>query len=254
MLTSIGTRNMLYVSKSYLPAVAYVAVCCGVFFGRDSLAAVVASFFIVAGLVVIIPGFQHGTSFDRCFRGGLLAGCAVLFYAPAALMVIALAIILAIFLRSWREQIVALVGFLLPTAASAYIFWGMGHNGSYVFERLATALTAPTAAATNYTAPAFIAAAALTVLVLMLAIGAYAATSNKMRSRPYLIVLAFVVLLVTLGAGFAFPARPLSLVNMLAVPLAIVTPLYFARYSGVVPLMIYLVWILSVVAMNLGWF
>jgi len=252
LLTHIGTRNMLYLPKSYMPAVAYVAVACGVFFSRDSLVAVVASFFIVAGLSVIIPGFRHEVSFDRCFRGAALVGCSVLFYAPAALMVVALPLMLAIFLRSGREQIVALAGFLLPTAAGAYIFWGMGRNGGYLFERLAAILFTP-AAATGHPGMAFIAAASLTVLVLFLSVGTYIASAGTMRTRPYRIVLAFLVLLVVLAAGFAFPGRSASLVNVLAAPMAIIVPFYFARYIGATPLVIYLAWIFSVIGMNLAW-
>jgi len=254
MLTRISTHNMLYITKSYIPAVVYVAVCCGVFFNQESLAAVVASFFIVTGLGVIIPGFHHGASFDRCFRGAVLVGCAVLFYAPAALMVVALPLILAIFLRSGRELIVALVGFLLPTAASAYIFWGMGHSGGYLFESLVDAMVAPPATATRYTDPAFLTTASLTVLVLFLSIGTYVASVNKMRTRPYRIVMTFLILFVVLAAGLAFPARSVSVVNMLAVPMAIILPLYFARYTGIAPLVIYLTWIFSVIALNLNGF
>ena len=255
ILTWIGVRNMLYTTSPFLTAVTYLTVCSTFFFGQGSLLPIVSSFFIVLGLMVIIPGFRRGTSFNRCFLGAAFMGCSALFYAPATVMVVGLPLIMAVILRSWREQVVAMTGLLLPFAVGTYIYWGMGVPAGYLAEKFAAALWQPAVWTTyDFTDPFFITAALLTVLVLLLSLVTFVAVAENMRTRPFRIAVLFIALLAVLAGGFLLPCRSPAMMQLLAVPMGVVAPFYFARRTGILPLTIYIAWIASVVAMNLsGW-
>ncbi|GHU99211.1 hypothetical protein FACS1894159_02880 [Bacteroidia bacterium] len=250
-LTYIGTYNMLYGAKSYLPAVCYAATCCGVFFSGDSLMPVVASFFVVMGLNAMIPGLRHGTSFDRCFRGAFVMGCSMLFYAPAAMLAVVLPIMLPIWFRSAREVITALIGLALPLAGGSYVGLLMGLPGDFMIKGLIEGLMTPSGVQTAvFTNPLLIVSASVMVLTLFLSLGSFLASTVSMRTRPYRIVMSMTVMLAAIPLMLLFPGRAPELVNMLAVPVSVIAPFLFNRYTGVMPLIIYLLWIVSAVAVN----
>ena len=251
MLTRIGVRHMLYRSKSFLPAAIYATMACSFYFSGNSLGIYLASALLVTGSDILASGLSRYSDFDRCFRGSLVIGCSLLLYAPMAVIVVAMPFMLAAISRSLREHIVAIVGFVLPTAICSYVYWAIGYDFLYIGEQLAAGLTMPSTIPPGFFDFLRIIFTSLSVLLLFMSVGTYAAMSNTMRTRPYRVSMQFVIMLIVLTGGLALPHRSLEMVLVLAAPYSIMAPFYFTRYQGRISAGIYILILLSSVGLGL---
>jgi hypothetical protein len=243
ILTRIAVRNMLYGARSYLPATIYAVAVCA--FVRWDAALCLASTLIVAGLDTLIAGMGRAEGFDRCFRGSLAVGLAVTLYAPAALMIAALPVVLSALSRSGREVVVSLVGALLPLAALSYIYMWAGFDFLYYPRALADALLAPSA---TTTAIATIALAGLLSLLSLLSLATLFFTGRTMRRRAWRITLLFGLTLPILWAGALLPCRGTDMAALTAIPTALIAPIFFARNPGWLSTVIYIMVLVAALA------
>ena len=72
MITRIVTRNMIYTDKAFMPAILYIIVSCGSYFGTQNIVGIVTSWLIIYSSEMMINSFrrqkQYGNTFTASIR------------------------------------------------------------------------------------------------------------------------------------------------------------------------------------------
>lgn len=254
IITRIGTKNILYTAKTFIPFIFYTILSCGIYISSDSFNLLLGSLFLLMGLEVFISGFHRQRNVDSCFTGGLLFGIAGLVYTPLFILLPAVPIILLLFFRDGREQTSGVIGALIPLLAISYIEWGAG--GDFLAtptETLRYFITIPEAPLRFNSlnlSTGFI--FAIVIFLITLSIGALGSSRRHIRTRPMRISIAAIVMIVCFTTLLFLPCSSAAIVQMMAIPIAIIAPHFFVRYSGRAALILYTLLIISVVMLNIA--
>lgn len=116
----------LYFVRTTVTIPFYGFVACGIFVAHDSLTAALASMLLVVSMRCFYSAFRDGYGFSPLFFASFCLGAIPLLYAPALPLAALMPLAVLLFKRSSREALVAVVGLLLPAAATCYIAWGAG--------------------------------------------------------------------------------------------------------------------------------
>jgi len=252
-ITRIVTRHSVLTERTYLPALFYVVASCGFYHPAAALSAALASFLLIAGVEQMAEGFQRRPTYGHFFKASLMLGVAPMLYAPAAIGFPALLAGFIFFRRGCRETVIGLAGYLFPLAAASYIDWILGAP----FERLFWAIAEPLRTETGFSLlenrDIFrLSVSGLLAALTILSPVIFIIYAKQSRARARRIFYYFTFLLpVTLGLFFLPSCTPADFM-LLAVPLSVMIPNCFVRYSGVVPALVYLLALLGAVWINLA--
>lgn len=238
----IAIRYNLYTVSSCLPIPLYVIIACGILIGGNYLAGFAASMLLALAIKNYCRSFCNGYGFDTIFRASLYLGLLPLVYAPATPLVLILPLAILLFERTFRELVVALTGVLLPILTACYISWGTG--GQFQAPILALAKTVvsgtPLWIFTGIPLPSLvmlcgIAALALTAFFFFLS-DIYAA-----GTKPRFILIFNIGILTMVLALLCSPSVTPEIFALLAVPSALLFPVFFVRIHRRIALPIYLI-------------
>lgn len=254
-IAQIVTRNMVLVVRTYLPALFFVVVGCGIYLPDKSLSAILAAFLMIRASGHMIAGFQRKPTYDRFFRAGITLGFIPLLYAPAIIALPMLIGGLAFFRRGWRETLIAIVAFALPTALYSYLAWMSGLPADLPFWQVAGAIANPSGFCLWTDAdPLRLILIGLIAVLTILSVANFARFAKHSRTRARRVFSYFIwVLLLCAGCFFLPCASPADWI-VIAVPMAVVTPYYFVRHAGIVAAAIYLLLLAGVTALNIAAF
>ena len=252
-LTRIVTRNMILGQRTYLPALIYLIVACGLYLALDHLSIGVASYLLIRGCESLIASFKRQESCGKLFSGAFMIGLTPLLYAPAVVYALLVPIATRIFRRNGRETIAALAGLLLPFLLCSYIVWAIGDPIHAVAHQLYDDLIL----SQNY--PSFntqtdiprLIFLAIIILTTSLSLGNFCITRSSMRTRPQRAYQLFIwMLLCALGSIF-IPGQSVLMLNLLAIPLGVIMPTFLVQRNGLSPELLFIALTLSTLIINL---
>ena len=255
LLIRIVSRNMILADRSYLPIIFYVTIGAGCILGYNSLPVFVLSFLMIGSYGLMLSSFRRVVRYGDLFNSTLLAGIALLVWSHAAVYLLLLPISLVIFKKDGRGWIVALTGYVLPLAICSYVYWGMGYPISYAVDRLLNGIVgmfdAEEFVPAGWLHPALLLFWGISLAVCVLSVISSIKRASSMRTRTYKAFVYFLWILVCSLLPFCLPGRSLSDCIFVAVPMAILIPLYFIRNQTFVAQIIYLLLLGSIVVYNL---
>lgn len=247
----IATRNMVFVTRTFQPIIFFVMVSCAVYMPYADPGAMLCAWLFIVGSQFLIESFRHKYGFESLLKGGIAIGIMPLLWPPAMVMWSAVPVALALFRRTWREGIVAFAGLLLPVAVYCYAEWFGGGEFTGFFVRAFEYISA----AAEYSPLAMdigrMVLVCLIVLVVFLSVGAYLGIAHSMRTRPARIIIYFICMAVAGLSLFLLPCRSVAAYPVVAVSLALISPVFFVQRRGLVPALIYILLIVCASVMNL---
>lgn len=248
-LGRMTVRRNLYGVGSCIAMPLFGMVLCLLPAGGESLAAYVAALLSALSIRYCGRAYRNGYAFDSIFRAAFCLG-AVPLLVPAALpLYLLLPFAALLFRRTVREMLVASFGLLLPVAVFVYVDWGAG-------EEFATALLRPGVAFLAGVPLDFVCGlppAALCVLGALaglscLAVGLFLTHLYAVGTKARFILLYTLGVLVLTAALLCGPAASPALFPLLAVPVAVLLPLFFVRVRPVLSVPAYAVLALAALA------
>jgi len=252
MLTRIANRNMLYVIKAYLPATLYLLISSGIYFAASSLSVHLAAMLIILALARFFSSFRREINAGGCFTGGLLTGIATLFYGNVVVLIPFIHIALSLLRRSWRENVLAVTGALIPLFICAYTDWILGRGFTDIFVIIRSELDGgfDVSSIASFMNPFRLISIAILILLLFLSVGSYIGNVRTMRTRPARLILVIILLLGAFAPLVLFESSPAIIAPFWAIPLSLLIPVYFVRNGSFAAALLYIGLIIAVIALN----
>lgn len=231
-VTRLTIRNVVFLERSYMPAMVYLLISSGYYNSSGSLQPLISSLLILVASSMIMRSYSIKNSCAGVYlMAGFCFGAACVIYIPSAIMAPLLFIGLAMFrLIDLREWIAALFGLLFPLFLLCYICWFMG--GEFIDPIISIWGVLTTADPTfpqwqdlNILEMLFI---SVVMLLVVLSVVAFIRKSAPRRPRAAKAYYYFVIQALVLIAGvLVMPCRSLYQLPLLAGPLAVIIPSYF---------------------------
>ncbi len=226
----ITIRYNLYTVGTCLPIPLYAIVACGIATGGNYLAGFAASMLLALATKNYCRAFCNGYGFDAIFRASLYLGLMPLVYAPALPLLLLLPLAVLLFRRTFREVVVATAGLLLPIFTACYVSWGSGAEftaplvtvGQSAIEGM------PLQLFLDIPLPALVMAGGI-VLLDLTALFFFLADIYAAGTKPRFILFYNIGILVLALTLLCSPAATPEAFALLAVPSAILIPVFFVR-------------------------
>ena len=237
----ITIRYNLYTVGTCLPIPLYAIVACGIATGGNYLAGFAASMLLALATKNYCRAFCNGYGFDAIFRASLYLGLMPLVYAPALPLLLLLPLAVLLFRRTFREVVVATAGLLLPIFTACYVSWGSGAEftaplvtvGQSAIEGM------PLQLFLDIPLPALVMAGGI-VLLDLTALFFFLADIYAAGTKPRFILFYNIGILVLALTLLCSPAATPEAFALLAVPSAILIPVFFVRIHRGMALPVYL--------------
>lgn len=193
--------------------------------------------------------FCNGYGFDAIFRASLYLGLMPLIYAPALPLLLLLPLAVLLFRRTFREVVVATAGLLLPIFTACYVSWGSGAEftaplvtvGQSAIEGM------PLQLFLDIPLPALVMAGGI-VLLDLTALFFFLADIYAAGTKPRFILFYNIGILVLALTLLCSPAATPEAFALLAVPSAILIPVFFVRIHRGMALPVYLIFLAAAFA------
>lgn len=230
-VTRIVIRNVIYLERTYMPAIIYLLVSSGYYNSYMSFRPLLVALLMLMAAEMIFRSYSYkALATGRYLIIGFLFGTAGAIYAPALLLVALIPVALLIFrLFDLREWLAALTGWFLPLFFSAYGVWLSGGEFSSVASDAWLVLSTPTALPSYTLFSSFEWTFIGCVVVLfVLSIVTFLQQRRTYKLKPLKAYLYFMWMLLIWVAVWIFaPCRSLYQLPILALPLAVIIPTYF---------------------------
>ena len=252
-ITRILSRNLIFLERTYLPALVYLLVATGYTSSQLSVIMLAVSFLVIYAIDSMIRSHKKSGNFGHFLHASVVLGLAPLLYAPSVIYFGLLLVGFAVFRKDGRSIVISLAGYLLPIFFCSYILWGMKEPFLLTVQQIGTIVTTPDPEALfifRMTAWDY-ALTALFLLLTIIGLVNFAQKYKSMRSRAQNGYRMFAWSLVVALGMVALPCRSLDMLPMLAVPLAVIIPACFNRQLGWVPNLLYILLMGSMLAYNL---
>lgn len=255
LLARLLDRYRISPTPTYLPVVLYLLGAYAIFVPRESLASVVAVFLLILSTERIIASFSHSYRFSEVFGSAFCLGLIAMIYSPGILLIPMLPFTLAIYRRETRENIVAVIGLLLPFLLCSAGWWVAGKNWEFIFVSLLENLTARTGttvfeslAGQGMVAWVFGISYLLSFLYSVFLITRYL---PRMRTRAKKIYIHLFLLTICTAAMLFMPSGSIITLSLAAVPCSLITVVFYTRHKGALSSVVYAVFIASAITLNI---
>ena len=255
-LTRILSRSMIYLERTFLPAIVFPLVALGYYSSGTTPVTITVAFLLTFAVNNMIKSHKREENFGYFLNAAVALGLAVLLYAPAAVFLLLLPVGFVLFRQNWRSIVTAVFGYFLPLLFCSYILWGMGENFGDTTRRIFSVITTPsfgTFFIFRMEGWDYVLAGIYLLLLLLAVIGFSKGQTQPRRRALRGFSIFFWALVVSLGMT-ALPGRSLDMLPVLAVPMAALIPAVFNRKSGWLPNLLYLLMIWSVIIYNLRFY
>lgn len=256
LLNGIIVRYSVSAVRTYLPMTIFTLLAYGIYFPAGSVSATLTPLLLILACGEQIAGFKRSYQFERVFRGGFYIGMIAMISATGAALLAIVPVTLILYRRTAREAIAALAGILVPWLLCSVIWWGAGETLGYVSRQLWTGMTAPGSSPSLASAirgadtgiKAFLAlCAALCLYSVVIVISRL----GSLRTRARKIYIHFLWLLPLCTWLLFAPGGNSVSAALFAVPACVMTTAFFIRYRGWLPLLLYILLVLSVTYLNI---
>ncbi len=238
-------------SRNYLPPQIFLIAAGGIAIAGESLAALLAAWFMVLSVRQFTFSFHKGYRFTELFHAGFWLGLIPLLYAPAAVWTLPVALsALVVFRRSAREAVVCMTGMALPLPAAGFIHWALGAEADYLWHELWRCAIEGRGA--TFSLPLTTAVVGLLVVAITLSALVRAAAMRKsIRKTPSKFVGFTALVLLWVAGSLALPGSSATLFPLLGVPCAVVLPYAFVGRGAGFSTAIYSLILAAVLALHL---
>ena len=251
-LSRILSRNMIYLERTFVPALIFPLVAWGYASSAVTPVTLTVAFLLVFTVANMINAYKREGNSSFFLHAAIALGFAPLIYAPAVVFILLLPIGFILFRQNWRSVITASLCYFVPLALCSYILWGMGENFGNTTRQIVSIITAPTSETLfifRMDVWDYILAGVFLLLTLF-GISHFFSGQTQIRRRSLRGFTIFVWILVLSCGMLALPCRSLDMLPILAVPLSAIIPACFNRKSGWWPNLLYLLMLWSVIIYN----
>lgn len=232
MVMRLCVRNVIFLERSYMPALIYVMISACHFNSYINLRPLIISLMMIIACNEVFKSYNiKSIAAGKYFKIGALFGFSAVIYEQSITLVPLLFVALIQFrLFDIREWIAAITGFVLPLFFVAYIGWLMGDEINTYFETLYNSIMTsngmmPPVSSINAVEWFFIGVVSLLILLSVVRSFSNRIFNKNQAFQSYLyFVLIFVVLLLSL---IYLPSRSLSMLPLLAIPISVIISTYF---------------------------
>lgn len=231
VVTRLVIRNVIYLERTYMPAIIYLLVSSGYYNSYMSFRPLLVSLLLLLAVENIFRSYNYKALATGPYLViGFILGAAGAIYAPALFLIALLPIGLFLFrLFDIREWIAAFGGWLMPLFFSAYGVWLSGGNFADTFLQCRDALMTPTplppAKLFSSFEWTFI---GCVVILFMLSIITFLGRRREYKLKPFKVYIFFIWMLIASTLILTVvPSRSLYQLPILAIPLAVIIPTYF---------------------------
>lgn len=230
-VTRIVIRNVIFLERTYMPAIIYLLVSSGYYNSYMSFRPLLVAFLLLVAVEIVFKSYNRKTLVSGSYLiVGFIFGTAGAIYASALFLGALIPVGLFIFrLFDLREWIAAFGGWLLPLFFSAYGVWIAGGDFLSVVSECRAALMTPSALPSAKLFSSFEWTFIGCVAVLfVLSIITFLGRRRSYKLKPFKVYIFFIWMLVVSASILIFvPCRSLYQLPILAVPLAVIIPTYF---------------------------
>ena len=240
-LGRISLRYNLYAAGTCLAIPLFGILGTSLGLGNSLLVSLVAMTLLALAVKNYARAFRNGYAFDAMFRASLYLGILPLVRPASLPLILLLPLSVLLFPRTLRETVVALAGLLLPVLTFCYINWGAGGDFLAPLTLAYNAFTAgsPLEAIRAIPLPGLIPLAVILVIDLA-AILYFLADSYSAGNRSRTILFFQIGLLLLLVPTLLNPVAKPVVINLLAVPSALLYPFLFVRIHRIAASILYL--------------
>lgn len=233
LVTRICIKNVVFLERSYMPALIYVVVSAGYFNSAMALRPLLVSMLLLWAANRIFRSYKIKTlAAGRYLSIGVLLGLAAVLYAPAIALIPLVFVGLFTFrLFNIKEWIAAIAGVMFPMVMALYIIWIQeGTDFGTSIDNFIRILL--------YSNPAKISIRSLNVIewsfiatlctLFTLSIISITRRHSAFKFKPMRVYMFFVCALVISAAVLlGAPCGSLYQLPIVATPLAVIIPVYF---------------------------
>jgi hypothetical protein len=248
--------------RNYLPAQIFLIVWGGIVVSGEALAAMTAAWLLTMAMRQLIFSYHKAQHFGELFHAGFYLGFIPLLYAPAAVIVPAIAYAaVMLYRRGVREAVVTGVGLVLPFAGAEFIHWALATHtldswtlatsDNPIYRELWRCLTVQRDVV-GLLPERWTVVMGLVLLMALVGILWMAGHKKKgVRKMPYKFMqhTSLVLLFVSLSA--LVPGSSTTLGALVAVPCALAVPYAFAGRSAGLSTFVYCLILAAVLALDL---
>lgn len=249
------SRHTVLPSRTYIPMIFCLIICCGFWFGAANIPAILASFILLRSSEHFISSSRRTVCFHHVFTGALLTGCLPIVYPQAAVYLLVIPAAMAVFRRSGRETIIAAIAALIPLLTYAYIMWAFDYGFTdplaAIWDKISSMSGGiPTGMKTTTDILRLI-PAVITVILIILGLVCFSAMSGKMRTRAQAIFTYAAFVLVIGVLSMFLPSAEPAILALFAIPASAVIPALFSQAPGWTSGILYILLLLSVATLNI---
>lgn len=253
IITRMGTKNMLYVGKTYMPILFYPIIFCGIFFHPQSINIALGSLFLIISLQLFIKSFIRTGNASCCFSGAISLSVAGIIFPPLFITALFMPFVLRALYRSFREISVAIFGLLTPIFIVSYFSWAAGSDFMDLSRSIIHSLVTGSNPLLSTKLPADrIFVVAILLILTAASLWGFISTKEGMRTHAYRILLSAILIMVSFVVVIALSYSFTAGVQLMAIPLAVILPYFFVRFPGKFSLSLYMLFIFSVVMVNIA--
>ncbi len=229
-LGRLGVRYSIYPAYTLMAIPLFGITACAIVGSSDFLLTTASMLVIYMATRAMTRFIMRTERFNELSLAMLYFGLLPLIFAPAAILYVALPVLVLFVRSSWRDVVVALGSLLLPPFAVCYWSWCAGGNFLSPMMELYTAIFTDSGyyffSSLNF---ATIALLGIIVLMVFCAVALLIADRYAIKSKSRA-TLRFNALLIPLLLSMLFlPGSTATLYAIVAVPLAMLVPLFFVR-------------------------
>ncbi len=234
MVARIAVREVIYLERSYMPSVVYVLISSALFTSSQSIAPLLSAVFLAVASSEAIRSYRaKSLATKNVFTSGIYFGISALIYPPTAYLAPMLLLALSLFRHfDIREWITAIVALILPVALYFFTLWALSYDYTGELELYRKALMLSDSTVKINAMQSVVISRLLfffiSLLLFILSIVKFISKGNQYKRYSRLSFSYFLLFSLWLAViMYISPVRSLIMTPILALPLAIIIPVYF---------------------------
>ncbi len=232
----IVLRNLVFAVRTHVFLPLMVIIGFGIIFADEGGGAAVSMFLVTRGGEYFASAFRRTARPGDLFGGGLMMGLAPLACTEAAVFLALIPIAMIVYMRNFRETLLAFTGAALPIFARWYVGWATGEGWTPHFPMLEL----PELGLRQMILGGLLAAG------VVVSLGSFVFDRRRIRTRAYRIHIYLFFWLIVSFAGF----RNGGDFALIAVPAGVIAASWFSRHEGVVAQVFYISMLIMAVVAN----
>lgn len=230
MVGRFGARYSIYPAYTLMAIPIFGAVASCIMISKDYLLSMCAALVMLLATKYIHRCVMRSKSFSDLSLSMLAFGILPLIYAPTAILLVVLPVIIFLVRNTWRDLVVTLASLLLPTAALCYWSWCAGNGFLTPAENIYETLLTPSEFSLFSTLnPASVLLLGVILLMILCSISLIISDKYSLKVKSRAIMRFNSLLLIATLSMLLMPSSTATTFAIIATPAAMLIPLIFVR-------------------------